>query len=173
MNSGKTTTNRKTIRLVVTTLLFLFVETAHSAEFEKLGKAISKALGTKKAFQKKVKVKGQEVQVFYNKKKGKATKFAVVQKRIYEPDCTHTWVIGLDAKKSTVREIRVVEMSCPHAFPTRKASFLEQYSGVGPKGSKALKSKIVTIAKATGSSELTTDAVQTAIEAANKLRGKI
>jgi hypothetical protein len=55
-------------------------------------------------------------------------------------------------------------MSCPHAYPTREQSFLSQFIGKGPKDAPTLKKKVDTVAKATGSSDLTTDAVVRSIE---------
>lgn len=104
---------------------------------------------------------------------GHASRFAVVQKGLYEPNCTHTWVIGLDAASSSVDKIEVVEMACPHAFPTKQASFLDQYKGKGPADVASLKGDIHTIAKATWSCNLTTTAVVTSINAASSLKGKI
>jgi len=118
-----------------------------------------------------VNVKGKEIAVYYSKNSsGNPKRLAVVQKGIYEPDCTHTWVVGLDAKKSKVRSVRAIEMSCPHAFPTREASFLNQFKGRGPASVKKLAGEVHTVAKATGSSELATDAVKTAIQAAIQFR---
>lgn len=155
-------------------MLVAFLENTSAVEFEKLGNAVAKALGTKKAFQKVVAVDGQKTTVFYSKNPaGKAKELAVVRKGIYPPNCSHTWVVGVNPESAKVSEVRVVEMSCPHAFPTKKAGFLDQYKGKGPKDLKKLKYDVHTIAKATGSSDLTTDAVKASIEAALKLRGKI
>ena len=139
--------------------LWIQVE-AHAVEFEPLNKALLAALGTPKVQKKSF----GPSQVFYSKNSaGKADKIAVVEKGIYEPNCSHTWVIALDSKTVKVTEIRVVEMSCQHAFPTKAASFLGQYQGVGPAETVTLSKKIKTIAKATGSSDLTTQAVVRAI----------
>lgn len=154
-------------------LLLLSLDSAFGVEFEKLGSAVEKALGTAQAFQKKVKIKGKETTVFYAKDKSKkASKFAVVQKGLYEPNCTHTWVVGLD-KAAQVDQIRVVEMSCPHAFPAKEESFLGQYKGKGPADAAKLKGVVHTVAKATGSCDLTTEAVVTSISIVDKLKGKL
>lgn len=158
------------------TVLFLLAaaRSGRAVEFEKMGQAIAQLLGTKQAYRSSVEIDGKEHSVFYSKgKSGKAERLAVIQKRVYDPDCTHTWVIGLDAVKAEVIGIRVLEMSCPHAFPTRAESFLGQFKGRGPASVSTLGKAIHAIAKATGSSELTTDAVSVAIRAATKLRGKI
>jgi hypothetical protein len=152
-------------------LLLASVETASAVEFEKLNAAIAKVLGTTKAMKKTVSIDGKNADVFYAKDGGKA--LAVIQKRIYEPNCTHTWVIGVDPATQKVQQIRVVEMSCPHAHPTRSNSFLDQFSGKGPADLAKLDASISTIAKATGSSELTTDAVKTSIKVAQSLKGKL
>ena len=158
----------------VVLVLWLSLDSAMAVEFEKMGSAISQALGTTKAFKTTVQTKKGATDVFYSKDgAGKAEKFAVVQKRLYDPNCTHTWVVGINAKTVNVETVRVVEMSCPHAFPTQKKAYLEQYKGRGPASLKTLTGDIHTIAKATGSSQLTTDAVSTAIEAAQSLKGKI
>jgi len=143
---------------------------AHAVEFEKLGTAVAKALGTKKAFRTTVSIGGDEVPVFYAKGAGgHPTRYAVVQKRVYPPNCSHTWVVGVEPS-GTITDVRVVEMKCPHAFPAQKASFLEQYRGKGPADVKTLKSDIHGIAKATGTCELTSDAVKTSIDAVLKSR---
>lgn len=161
-------------RFLFAVLVLTALEIAEATEFEKLGDSIAKALGTTKAFKSQTSVGKESVNVFYAKDaSGKASKFAVIQKGLYEPNCTHTWVIALNAASSQVESIRVVEMSCPHAFPTREASYLEQYKGKGPADVKNLKGEIHTVAKATGSSQLTTDAVVVAIKAAIQLKGKI
>jgi hypothetical protein len=134
---------------------------------------VEKALGTAKAFQMKVSLKGKATTVYYAKNAdGKPSRFAVIQKGLYEPNCTHTWVVGLNAK-AEVDQIRVIEMSCSHAFPTNEPAFLDQYKGKGPAEAASLKGKIHTIAKATGSSDLTTDAVVTSITVVEKLKGKL
>lgn len=155
--------------IVISLMLCLFVESSSAVEFEKLGQAIAKSLGTTKAFKSTVEVLGESATVYYSKdKRGAPQKVAVVQKGIYEPNCTHTWIVGVDAKTAKVDGIRVVEMSCPHAFPTKKSSFLSQFVGRGPASVKTLGGDVHTVAKATGSSELTTSAVKKAILATKK-----
>ena len=151
---------------MITLMLVWLLNIGHAAEFAKLGDAIAAALGTTKAFQKKL---GSETLYFSKDPNGQPQTYAVIERGVYEPNCTHTWVIGLKAKDRTVSSIRVVEMSCPHAFPTKSASFLDQFQGKGPKDLAELSSSIVTIAKATGSSNLTTDAVVRSIEKVGKL----
>lgn len=158
--------NAKISRMLMGTLLLVQLS-AYAGEFEKMGTAVERALGTKKAKKKSMKIDGKDAVVFYTEG---AQKIAVVQKGIYEPDCSHTWVVGIDGKSLKVDQIRVVEMSCPHAFPTNKASFLDQYKGRGPASVKTLKDEITTIAKATGSSNLTTEAVVISLKAANALK---
>ncbi len=151
-------------RLVMGSLLLLQLQTIQASEFEKQGSSLAKALGTKKVFQKSVTVDGKKETVYYAKgEDGKATKMAVVQKGLYKPDCTHTWVIGMTAD-AKVDQIRVVEMKCPHAFPTNKAFFLDQYKGKGSADIAKLKDGITTVAKATATSNLTTDAVVSSIK---------
>ncbi len=147
---------------------------ANATEFEPLGKSVAAALGTKSAFKKSFAFEGKPLDVFYAKDgAGKATKFAFVQKGVYEPNCTHTWIVGVDALSGKVSEVRVVEMSCPHAYPTKTESFLGQYKGKGLADAAKLKSDIAPVAKATGSANLATEAVRKSIVAASKLKGKI
>lgn len=158
---------------IITGALLLSVIRTHATQFEPLGNAIAKALKTKKVFQKKVKVGKENVTVYFSKKRnGKARRYAVVREGVYPPNCTHTWVFGLDAARAKIEQVRVVEMSCPHAFPTKKSSFLDQFKGKGPAHLKKLEKSVVTVAKATGSSELTRDAAIVAIQAAKKLKGR-
>lgn len=149
--------------------LFLYLDTASAVEFQPLGSAVAKVLGTTKAFQKKL---GGPQSVFYSKDPaGHVQYVAVVEKGIYEPACTHTWVVGLDAKTARVRGIEVVEMSCQHAYPTRAASYTDQYKNVGPAELATLDKKIQTIAKATGSSVLLTDAVKRSVKVVAAQKG--
>jgi hypothetical protein len=157
----------------ISAMIFLWsmIERGDCAEFEKLGKAVAKVLGTKKAMQSQTS-KGEPL--FYSKGKGgKAEKFAFIEKGIYEPNCTHTWVVGVDAKSLKVTEVRVIEMSCPHAFPARANSFLDQFKGKAPADVSSLKKSIATIAKATGTCDLTTQAVGRVLLEAQSVRGKI
>ncbi len=156
-------------KTVFATLLMISLDAALGAEFEKLGTAVEKALGTSKAMKKTVKFKGKETTVFYVKG---GSKVAVLQTGLYEPNCTHTWVVGLNGQ-AQVEQVRVVEMKCPHAFPAKEESFLGQYKGKGPADAGSLKGSVNTIAKATGSCDLTSDAVVTSITVADKLKGKL
>jgi hypothetical protein len=136
-----------------------------AAEFEPMGKALQALLKTTKVKKKAVQIRDIKSDAFYSQNdQQKLEKLAVIEKGIYEPNCTHTWAIGLDGKTGQIEEIRVIEMSCPHAYPTREQSFLSQFIGKGPKDAPTLKKKVDTVAKATGSSDLTTDAVVRSIE---------
>lgn len=147
---------------------------AFATEFEPLNQAIAASLGTKKAFKKSFAFEKKPLDVFYSKDAaGKAAKFAFVQKGVYEPNCTHTWIVGIDAASGKVEGVRVVEMSCPHAYPTKTESFLGQFKGKGLADATKLRSDITPIAKATGSANLATDAVRKSIVAASKLKGKL
>ena len=167
-----------TQKLLTLALLLFWVERTTAVSFEPLNQAIAKALGTTKAAKRSL---GRELasrdqggDVYYSKGPGgKAETLAFVQKGVYEPNCTHTWVVGVNAHSATIKTVRVVEMSCPHAFPTKAASFLDQYQGKGPAEVKSLENSVNTIAKATGSSRLTTHAVKRSILTAMKLKGKI
>lgn len=163
------------VHTTVIALVMFMVERADATTFEALGSAIGNALGTKKVKKKTfTNDAGKNISVFYSTGTGgQPGKFAFVEKGIYNPgNCTHTWVIGINATTQKVNEVRVVEMSCQHAFPTRKASYTSQYKNKGPADYKNLKGEIKTIAKATGSSDLMTDAVQRAISNAIQARTK-
>jgi hypothetical protein len=139
---------------------------AQATEFQPVGKALQTVLGSSKVFKKNF---GAGNDVFYTKDgAGKPLKLAFVEHGTYPPNCTHTWVIGVDAATDKVSHIEVVEMGCPHAFPTRTASYLDQYTGKGPADAKTLVTQIDTIAKATGSCNLTSDAVARSITNAVK-----
>lgn len=164
-------------KLTIITLIALYVEKGVGGEFEKQATALAKALSATKGIKKKsvsiasakldrAVASTDSVDVYAVKEGDSVERIAVVQKRIYEPNCTHTWVIGISPKKLKVDTIRVVEMSCPHAFPCKEKSFLEQYYGTGPADLKKLRGKVNTIAKATATSDFTTDAVVTAVTAA-------
>lgn len=149
----------------------VFPPLASATEFEPLAKAIAAELGTTQAFKKKYTLEGKEWEIFYSKGTDqKPLKLAAVQKGIFEPDCTHTWVVGMSANPIEVKNVRVVEMSCPHAFPTKTQSFLSQYEGKKESDLKTLDQSIVTVAKATGSAVLTTDAVKRSIRLAGMLK---
>lgn len=168
---------KRMARVTLMVVIALYVERGMATEFEKQNAALAKALGALKGVKKKtVSLSGagldravastDAAEVYAVKEGSSIKKIAVVQKRTYEPNCSHTWVIGINPKKLQVEQIRVVEMSCPHAFPCNAASYLDQYKGVGPANLKTLRGKVDTIAKATGTSNLTTDAVITAVTAA-------
>jgi thiamine biosynthesis lipoprotein len=147
--------------LAVISLVWLNIESARAVVIEPLGKAVGTILGTTKAQQKTLKgTDGENVTVLYSKENHRA---AFVQKGLYKPDCTHTWAVGIDMSTGAVTEVRVVEMACPHAYPTKSASFLDQFKGKGPADVATLDSDIHTIAKATGTSVLATDAVKRSI----------
>lgn len=164
------------MRVTVAMLMLALVERATAAEFEKVGSAIGNALGTKLVFQKKMKnAAGADMTVYFSKNaSGNPAKVAFVEKGLYNPGaCTHTWVISLEYATQTVSDVRVVEMSCTHAHPTRAASYTAQYKGKGPAQVSKLKEQIKTIAKATGSSDLMTEAVQRSITNATAVAGKL
>jgi hypothetical protein len=168
---------RKGLRRAIYALIFaaeLGRGLAFATQFEPLGKAVAASLGTKKAFKKSFAFEGKPLDVFYAKgSNGRAVKFAFVQHGTYAPNCTHTWVVGVDARSGKVSSVRVVEMSCPHAFPTKGESFLGQFRGKGYADAKKLKTEVTPIAKATGSSNLAIDAVRRSLVAASKLRGRL
>ncbi len=137
---------------------------AQAVEFEPMGKALTTLLKTTKVSKKSFTFEGRDTPVFYSKDaSGKVTSVAVLEKGIYEPNCTHTWAIGLDPTSGAVTEVRTIEMSCQHAFPTREKSFLEQFVGKGPADAQKIEEDTDVIAKATGSSKLAATAVRRAI----------
>lgn len=165
---------RNLTTLSVAALVWIAVNSASAAQIEPVGKAIATLLGTTKAVRKSLNDGKSSVDVFYSKgPDGKPAKAAVVEKGVYQPDCTHTWAIGVDPKTATVTEVRPIEMSCPHAFPTKSASFLDQYKGKGPADVATLDSQVHIIAKATGTSNLATDAVKRAITVIQQNKGKL
>lgn len=155
---------------------------AGAAQFEKQSVALKKLLGPGQILKKTVALKDSELdrkiagsfhhELYYARRDGSATAMAIVEKRIYEPNCSHTWVVGINPKSFAVTEVRVVEMSCPHAFPCKENSFLDQYKGVGPAQLEKLRGQVDTIAKATGTSQLTTDVVVTAVKVAQAAKVK-
>lgn len=150
-------------RLALASLLLLWIrlESAGAVVFEPLGAAIGAVLGTTKASSKTL----EGTAFYYVKAKtpgARPEKVAAVEKGVYPPNCTHTWVIGLDPADGKVTQIRVHEFSCHHANPTKAESFLEQFKGIGP-GDLAKLDKSTTIAKATGSSVLVREAVKRAV----------
>lgn len=152
------------------TSMILTALPAQAQEFQSLGSAIKTILGNAGTGAFKKNVNGKDV--YYSKNgQGKAARLAFVETGIYKPNCTHTWVVGVDPASSKVTGIEVVEMSCPHAFPTKEKSFLDQYKGKGPAEARSLIKQIDTIAKATGSCNLTTEAVVRSIETASKVKG--
>lgn len=160
---------KRTLLLVV---VGFYVDRAVGVEIESLKSALKATLSPIKAATKKqMTYHKQTFEVYFDK--ASKEKFAVVQKRIYDPNCTHTWVIGIEGKTGQVSGIRIVEYSCPHAKPATTASYLDQYKGKGPADVKTLKGDISTIAKATGTCDLTTDAVITAIESVEMIKKTI
>lgn len=161
--------NRSWKKSVILLLLLVYLESAQAVEIEPKGKAIAAVLGGgKDVRQKTISVDGKDVKVFYNK-----DKLAFLQEGLYPPNCTHTWVVGVDRAKNSVTEVRVVEMECPHAFPTKEVSFLSQFHGKSVKDANSLDKDIKNIAKATGSCKLAIDAVKSSLKGVDKLKGQI
>lgn len=155
--------------------LFALARQGHAQQFLPLGKTLFDVIKAKdpKNVPTRTFTHGSEsIDAFYTKDGGKLSKLAFVQKGVYPPNCTHTWVIGVNPKSFKVDRIEVIEMSCPHAFPTRSKSFLGQFTGKGPADLNKIK-KVTHIAKATGSSDLTKDAVIKSITLAKKHAGEL
>lgn len=156
-------------------LLCAQIEKSHAVEIEPWTKAVAAIVKKMKDVGvKKLSIGGKPVEVYFSKDaQGKANQLAFIEHGLYPPDCTHTWAIGIDGKSGKVTQVRVIEMKCNHAFPTKAASFLDQFTKKGPADANKLEGQIMTIAKATGSSNLTTDAVKRSIQTWQKLKGKI
>jgi hypothetical protein len=147
---------------------------ALAVEIEPAGKAISAILQTTKAFKKTMQVDGKPVSFFYSKDaSGKVAEVVFIEHGTYEPNCTHTWAIGMNPDSQTVTEVRVIEMYCPHAFPTKSSAFLDQFKGKGPADVATLDTKVTTVAKATGSSNLAIGAVKRSIVTLQKIHGSL
>lgn len=162
--------------------LWISIEAAHAVEIEPMGKALQALLRTTKVQKKSVALKVndsgvqylQSADLYYAKgANGKPATAAFVVHGIYKPDCTHTWAVGIQPASGKVTEVRVIEMSCQHAFPTKSSSFLNQFKGKGPADAAKLSGQTQTIAKATGSSILATDAVKEAITAFQQMKGSL
>jgi hypothetical protein len=144
-----------------------------AAEFEPLGKALQSLLKTTQVKKKTLRIQEKDSTAFYSLGADqKLERLAVVEKGIYEPNCTHTWAIGIDGKTGKIDGIRVIEMSCPHAYPTKEQSFLSQFLGKGPKDKATIQEKLDVVAKATGSSKLAGDAVIRSLEVWNQFQSR-
>jgi hypothetical protein len=153
-------------------LVSLVAPAAHAVEFEPLKTALEKSLGKGTVFKKQYKVDGTNYDLFYSKAPdGKPLKFASVQKALYKPDCTHTWVIEMKAAPAVeVQKVHVVEMKCKHAFPAKENSFLSQYEGKKIADAKGLDKSISTVATATYTATYTTDAVVRSLKLASQFK---
>lgn len=174
MSSQKTSISNKAKMLLAIGSLWLSVDRCKAVEIEPLAKSLQALLGTTKVLKKTFDLDSKKkLDAFYIKdSSGKPEIAAFIEHGLYEPNCTHTWTIGVDAKTGKIREMRVVEMSCPHAFPTKEKSFLNQFKGKGISDAPKVKSQVHTIAKATGSSILAAEAIQRTLENFNRVRGK-
>ena len=163
----------KKLSLTLAVYLLLSFEQASAVEIEPLKSALLALLKTPKVFKKQIRGVSGPVDVFYSKDgRGSADKMAFIEHGIYEPNCTHTWAIGVDKKTGKISQVRVLEYSCPHAAPINSSSFLDQYKGKAPVDVKKLDAKVTTIAKATGSCRLTTDAVKRTLKNFYNYRGQ-
>jgi thiamine biosynthesis lipoprotein len=153
--------------LAASALLWATLEQAHAVELVPMGKALVGVLGTPKAFKKTV----DDATFFYSKDaKGGMDKVAFIEKNTWQKQCTHTWIVGM-GKDGKITQIVAQEQQCPHAKPAAAESFLEQYKGKGPADVGKLKDDVNTIAKATGSCELATEAAIHAINSYKKIAG--
>ncbi len=143
-----------------------------AVDFEPQNKALLTLLASTKVSKKAVPVKGKPVDVWYVKNGKAIQRAAFIEKGVYEPNCTHTWAIGLDGA-GKVTDVRVIEMSCPHAFPTKTEAFMSQFKGKGKADAAALPKNVDVIAKATGSSQLAAEAVGRAILNFEAVKGQL
>ncbi len=170
----KPTKSSQTKQLLLVLATCAFLESAHAVEIEPMGKALMAILKTVKVSAKDVPGSKSGAKLYYTKAAdGAVERAAFIEHGTYPPDCTHTWAIGIHPKTSKVTEVRVIEMSCPHAFPTKTPSFLEQFKGKGPADAKTLVRKVDIVAKATGSSKLAAEAVVRSIQNWGKLKKKL
>ena len=161
--------NKPLSLLLATAVAWATLEQAHAVDLVPMGKALVGVLGTPKAFKKVI----GDATFFYSKDAaGKADKVAFVEHNVWQKTCTHTWIVGID-KSGKVSQVVAQEQQCPHAKPSAADSFLDQYKGKGPADLAKLKGEVSTIAKATGSCELATDAVVHAVTAYQKIKGQI
>ncbi len=156
--------------LIVAITLSALIEKAQAVDIEPLATALLGVVGNPKVVKKTI--SGSTI-VFAKNAKGKAEgTVAFIEKNLWGTNCTHTWIIGI-GKDGKVTQVRAQEMSCPHAFPAKEASFLDQYKGKGPADLAKLNGDIETKAKATGSCELATEAVKKAVTGYQKIKGQI
>lgn len=155
--------------ILASALIWCSLEQARAVDLIPLGTALQGVLGTKSAFKKTV----GDSTFFYSKDSaGRADRVAFIEKNVWQKSCTHTWIVGI-GRDGKVTQVVAQEQQCPHAKPSAADSFLDQYKGKGPADVAKLKGDVSTIAKATGSCELATDAVSQAIGEYQKLKGKI
>jgi hypothetical protein len=157
--------------LTASALLWLCAERSFAVDIEPMGKAIGALLGTTKQVQKKT--FGKQL-AFFSKDASAKGKAVFIENGVYEPNCAHTWAVGIDGA-GKVQGVRVLSLGCPHANPIKPASFLDQYKGKGAADIAALKAHkgIDTIAKATGSCDLTSDAVARSLESYVKNKAQL
>lgn len=150
-------------------ILWSTLEQAHAVDLVPLGQALTKVLGTTKAFRKSI----SGATYFYSKASdGKADRVAFIEKNVWQKSCTHTWIVGV-GRDGKVTSVIAQEQQCPHAKPAAAASYLSQYSGKGPADVSKLKGDVNTIAKATGSCDLATDAVIHSVTTYQKIKGQL
>ena len=160
---------------VAASLLWISMESVQAVQLEPQNQAIIALLGTKSAVKKQFpSVDGKQAEMYYSKGAGgKPNAVVFIEHGVYEPNCTHTWAVGLNPASGAITHVHLIEASCPHAFPTKTSSFLDQYEGKGPADVGSLDGSVTTVAKATGTSKLCTEAVKRAIQDYSKIKGKI
>jgi thiamine biosynthesis lipoprotein len=156
--------------VVAMVMLWGLIERAGAVEIEPKGKALVALLGTPKVSKKTI--DGKDV-FFVKDAAGKLSRFAMVDTGLFEPNCQHMWAIGLDGQTGAVIQVRVISMDCPHAFPCKADSFLDQYKGKTPADGPKLKDNIQGVAKATYTADLTTAAVQRTLATFSKVKGQL
>jgi thiamine biosynthesis lipoprotein len=155
--------------ILVTALLWGMTEQARAVDLIPLNKALEGALGTSKAFRKTI----GDATFFYSKDAaGRPARLAFIEHNTWQKSCSHTWVVGIDRAGRVVRVI-AQEQQCPHAKPSAADSFLDQYKGKSPADAAKLRDSVNTIAKATGSCELATDAVTHVLNTYTRIKGQL
>lgn len=169
--------NKMKVKFAEVTAVFWLlsqIQNVGATEFATIRDVVPSMLKTTKPSKRTIDSGQNKIDVFYSKdSSGKLDKAVFIEKGLYEPNCTHTWAVGVDGKTSKITDIRTIEMSCPHAYPTKDGWFIEQFKGVGPADVAKLDGKVHKVNKATGSSVLLKDAVKRSIANAQKLKGTI
>ena len=150
--------------------LFLLVEarSALALEFETTSQAIQGLLETKTYYRKQVlpsSLNSKQMDILYSRNSsGAPGRVLFLQHRENPAKCAHTWAVAIDPKSTRVLGVHVLSVKCAYGFGIRDSKFLDQYRGVGPAEVKDLERRIHGVARATVSSQLTTQVVKESVE---------